>query len=216
VLRAAEEVRAEIVRAAAEMTGEEARAFRLEDHRVVSGKAGIPLRDVATHLLYKKKIQVEKSATHVSPVSPPPFGAQFADLEVDTETGKVRVVELMTAVDCGTILNPKLAEGQVHGAVSMGLGYALCEELLFDGRGRPRSRGFLDYKILKATGMPRLRTIFVETYEPTGPFGLKAVAEIPTNGPAPAVGNALKHALGVRLREIPFTPERVLRAIGKM
>jgi len=149
-------------------------------------------------------------------VSPPPFGAQFADLEVDMETGEVRVVEFVTALDVGTVLNPKLAEGQVHGAVSMGLGYALTEELLFDERGRPRNVGFLDYKILKATGMPKMRTIFVETYEPSGPFGVKAVAEIPTNGPAPAVGNALRQALGVRLRDLPFTPEKILRAIGRM
>jgi len=216
-LRAAEAVRAELLAAAAEWTGSKAEDLALEDRHVV-GRAGtrVPIREVATFLTYKKKIQVEKTATHVSPVSPPPFGAQFADLEVDMETGEVRVVEFVTALDVGTVLNPKLAEGQVHGAVSMGLGYALTEELLFDERGRPRNVGFLDYKILKATGMPKMRTIFVETYEPSGPFGVKAVAEIPTNGPAPAVGNALRQALGVRLRDLPFTPEKILRAIGRM
>ncbi|RPJ46064.1 MAG: aldehyde oxidase [Candidatus Latescibacterota bacterium] len=216
-LRAAEEVRAEILGAAAEMLGVPSGELRLEERRIApEGGKGVSLRDVATFLAYQKKVQVEKTVTHVSPVSPPPFAAQFADLEVDVETGRVRVVDFVTAVDAGTILNPNLAEGQVHGAVSMGIGYALSEELLFDAKGRPRSRGFLDYKILKATGMPRLRTIFVETYEPSGPFGVKAVAEIPTNGPAPAIGNALRQALGVRLRDLPFTPEKVLRAIGKL
>ncbi|MFH1680362.1 MAG: molybdopterin cofactor-binding domain-containing protein [Candidatus Eisenbacteria bacterium] len=216
-LRAAEEVRAELLAAAAEMTGWKAEALRLEERHVV-GSPGerVPLHDVATFLAYKKKVHVERTVTHVSPVSPPPFGAQFADLEVDTETGQVRVVEFVTAVDAGTILNPKLAEGQVHGAVSMGLGYALTEELLFDSMGRPRNVGFLDYKIFKAAGMPTMKTVFIETYEPSGPFGVKAVAEIPTNGPAPAVGNALHHALGVRLRDLPFTPEKILRAIGRM
>ncbi|MFH1277710.1 MAG: molybdopterin cofactor-binding domain-containing protein [Candidatus Eisenbacteria bacterium] len=217
-LRAAEEVRDSILDAAAEMIGEKAADLRLEDRKVMSAASGgeTPLREVAMFIAYKKKTQVEKTASHVSPVSPPPFAAQFADIEVDMETGEIRVVEFVTAVDAGTILSPKLAEGQVHGAVSMGLGAALVEELMFDGEGRPANVGFIDYKILKSKGMPKMKTIFVETYEPTGPFGVKAIAEIPVNGPAPAVGNALKHALGVRLRELPFTPERVLRAVGKM
>jgi putative selenate reductase molybdopterin-binding subunit len=149
-------------------------------------------------------------------VSPPPFAAQFADVEVDTETGVVTVVTFVSALDSGTIVNPELAAGQVDGAVSMGLGYALIEEMVFDEAGRPLTKDLVDYKLFKAQQMPRLQTIFVETYEATGPFGVKAVAEIPTNGAAPAIGNALKHALGVRLRDLPFTPERVLRALGKL
>lgn len=217
-LKAAEEVREAILDAAAEMTGEKGSDLRLERRKIVSAKSGkeTPLREVAMFISYKKKTTVERTASHVSPVSPPPFAAQYADIEVDIETGEVRVVEFVTAVDAGTILSPKLAEGQVHGAVSMGLGAALVEELTFDGGGRPRERGFLDYKILKAKGMPEMKTIFVETWEPSGPFGVKAIAEIPVNGPAPAVGNALKHALGVRLTELPFTPERILRAVGRM
>ncbi|MFQ6117580.1 MAG: xanthine dehydrogenase family protein molybdopterin-binding subunit, partial [Candidatus Bipolaricaulia bacterium] len=217
-LKAAERVKADVLQAAAALMGEAARDLRLEDHHVVSAKSGerLPLREVAMHSTYKQKEQIEHTASFVSPVSPPPFAAQFAEVEVDTETGQIHVVEFVTAVDAGTIIHPKLAEGQVEGAVSMGLGYALIEELAFDEEGRPMNKGLIDYKIFKAVGMPRLKTIFVETYEPSGPYGVKAIAEIPTNGPAPAVANAVKHALGVRIYELPLTPERVLRALGKM
>ena len=217
-LKAAEMVRNDILAAAAGMLGEAAGDLELAERKIVSGVSGkeISLEEVTMHLAYKRKTQVEHTASHVSPISPPPFAAQFAEIEVDTETGEVRVVEFVSVVDTGTVLNPKLALGQVHGAVSMGLGYALTEEQTYDGKGRPRHRGFIDYKILKAKSMPKMKTFFVETWEPSGPFGVKAVAEIPTNGPAPAVGNALKHALGVRMRELPFTPERVLKAIGKI
>ena len=98
----------------------------------------------------------------------------------------------------------------------MGLGQALIEELVFDEHGRPLNKGLSDYKIFKAKQMPKLKTILVESYEPTGPFGVKAIAEIPVDGPAPAVANALKHAIGTRVFRLPLTPERVLRALGKM
>ncbi len=217
-IRAAEEVRDDLIAIASKLLGESSENLVLENHAVFSSKSdkSIPIRDVATHSMYKEKEQIEHTARFVSPVSPPPFAAQFAEIEVDTESGEVRVVEFVSAIDAGTIISPKLASGQVDGAVSMGIGYALFEEMPVDSSGTQLMRGLNDYKIVKADGMPRLKTIFIETYEPSAPFGAKAVAEIPTNGVAPAIGNALKHALGVRLRELPFTPERILRAIGKM
>lgn len=216
-LKAAEEVKDSILQIAATLMGEPQGQLRLLDRQVVaaSGKK-LPLREAAMHSIYVLKEQIEHTASFVSPVSPPPFAAQFADIEVDSETGQIRVVEFVTAVDAGTIVNPELAAGQVDGAVSMGLGYALIEEMVFDEKGRPMNKGLIDYKLFKAKGMPKLKTIFVETYEPTGPYGVKAIAEIPVNGPAPAVANAVKHALGVRIFDLPLTPERVLRALGKM
>lgn len=217
-LRAAEEVRDDLFAIASQLLDEPVENLELKERRISSSRSDkeIALRDVAIHSLYKKKEQISHTAGFVSPVSPPPFGAQFADIEVDTDTGEVRVVEFVSVIDAGTIISPKLAEGQVHGAVSMGLGYALLEEMPFDAEGKQLVNGLYDYKIPKADGMPELKTIFVETYEPSGPFGVKAVAEIPTNGPAPAIGNALKQALGKRLYEIPFTPEKILRALGRM
>ncbi len=217
-LKAAERVRADLLEIAAEMMGEKADDLDLVDRHVVSHRSSkkVPIGEVALFSAYKKRRTIEYTANHVSPVSPPPFAAVYADIEVNAESGELRVVEMVSAVDAGKIINPKLAEGQVHGALHMGLGYALTEQLLFDGKGRPLNRGLGDYRIFRADGMPRMTTILVETYEPTGPYGAKAIAEIPVNGPAPSIGNALKHALGVRIREIPFTPERILRATGKM
>ena len=217
-LKAAEEIKDSILEVASPLLGVDQEALRLKDHHVVStqGDKRISLKAVSMHAAYVLKEQIEHTANFVSPVSPPPFAAQFADIEVDTETGQIRVVAFVSAIDAGTIINPKLAAGQVDGAVSMGLGQALIEEMAFDDKGRPLNRGLVDYKLFKAKGMPKLTTIFVETYEPTGPFGVKAVAEIPVNGPAPAVANALKQAIGVRVFDLPLSPERVLRALGKM
>jgi len=132
---------------------------------------------------------------------------------VDIETGRVKVLKYVAAVDCGTAINPQLAEGQTLGGIQMGLGYALSEEYRFDDQGRLLNPRFLDYKIFSTADMPEVKVILVPTFEPTGPFGAKSVSEIPTNGPAPAIGNAIFHAVGVRLRELPFTPERVLETL---
>jgi len=216
-LKAANEVKADILRVAGVMIDKKVADLTLEDHHVVAASGEkLSLKEIAMQAAYVDKEQIEHTASFVSPVSPPPFAAQFADIEVDTETGQINVVAFVSAVDAGTIINPELAAGQVDGAVSMGLGQALIEDLVFDENGHPMNKGLIDYKVFKAKGMPKLQTIFVETYEPTGPYGVKAVAEIPVNGPAPAVANALKHAIGVRLFELPLTPERVLRALGKM
>jgi putative selenate reductase molybdopterin-binding subunit len=123
------------------------------------------------------------------------------------------VLQLVEAVDCGQVVNPQMAEGQIEGAAVQSLGYALYERMPFDGEGRMQFRSFRDYTIAAATDVPEIVSILVPTHEPTGPFGAKAIAEIPINGPAPAVANAVAHATGARIREIPLTPERVLAAL---
>jgi putative selenate reductase molybdopterin-binding subunit len=164
-------------------------------------------------LYQKDQFQIMAGASHMSYDSPPPFAAVFAEVEVDTETGLVRVLRVVEAVDCGQVVNPHMAEGQVEGAALQSLGYALYERMPFDAAGRMEFRSFRDYTIATATDAPELVTILVPTHEPTGPFGAKAIAEIPINGPAPAVANAVAHAVGARIRELPLTPERVLRAV---
>jgi putative selenate reductase molybdopterin-binding subunit len=151
--------------------------------------------------------------SYVSPVSPPPFAAQFAEVTVDIETGQVTVERLLMALDCGVIVNPTTASGQVEGGMSQALGYAVSEELIFDQSGRVVNPRFGDYHIFNADEMPEMQVIFVETYEPTHPFGVKAVAEIPLDGVAPAVGNAVYDAIGVQIQDIPLTPEKVWREI---
>jgi len=174
----------------------------------------ISLAEIALDSLHKNnQEQIMGAASYVSPVSPPPFAAQFAEVSVDTETGQVTVDRLVMAVDSGVIVNPLTASGQIEGGMTQALGYAVCEEMRYDQRGHAIERDFDRYHIFRADEMPELETIFVETFEPSHPFGVKAVAEIPMDGVAPAVGNAVLDALGVNVDEIPVTPEKVWRAI---
>lgn len=217
VRKAAEQVADQIRAVAAEMLEGKFGADELElaDRAVVppSGEP-VPLREVALHSLYvQNQHQIAATASHITEKSPPPFSAHFAAIEVDTETGLVRVLDYVAAVDCGQAINPKLAEGQVEGAVLNGLSYALTEQYLFDDRGRMTNNSFRDYKIFTTRDLPRLRTILVPTHEDTGPFGAKSVSEIGINGPMPALSNAIKHATGVRMRTAPFTPPRMLAAL---
>ena len=154
-------------------------------------------------------------ASFMSPVSPPPFAAQFAEVTVDVETGQTVVGKLVMAVDSGIIVNPITASGQIEGGMTQALGYAVCEEMRYDGLGNARERDFRDYHIFRADEMPELETIFIETFEPSHPFGVKAAAEIPMDGVAPAVGNAVLDACGVNIDDNPLTPEKVWRALKR-
>jgi len=174
----------------------------------------VPFTEIALDSLHKNnQEQIMGVASYVSPVSPPPFAAQFAEVTVDAETGSVTVDRLVMAVDSGVIVNPLTASGQIEGGMTQALGYAVCEEMRYDEKGDAIERDLDHYHIFRADEMPELETIFVETFEPSHPFGVKAVAEIPMDGVAPAVGNAILDAIGVNLDEIPTTPERVWRAV---
>ena len=152
-------------------------------------------------------------ASYKSPVSPPPFAAQFAEVTIDVETGQVRVDKLVMAVDSGVIVNPLTASGQIEGGMTQALGYAVCEEMRYDEKGNARERDLREYHIFRSDEMPELETIFVETFEPSHPFGVKAVAEIPMDGVAPAIGNAVLDACGAQIDQNPITPERLWRAL---
>jgi putative selenate reductase molybdopterin-binding subunit len=172
------------------------------------------LEQIAHNALHHEdQEQIIAVDSYMSPVSPPPFAAQFAEVLVDTQTGGVRVERLVMAVDSGVIVNPLTASGQIEGGMTQALGYAVCEEMLYDESGRAREVDFYGYHIFAAHEMPELETIFVETIEPSHPFGVKAVAEIPMDGVAPAVGNAVLDACGANVRTIPVTPERVWAAL---
>jgi putative selenate reductase molybdopterin-binding subunit len=174
----------------------------------------VSLEEIALNTLHSEdQHQIMGIGSYVSPVSPPPFAAQFAEVTVDTETGQVTVDRLLMALDCGVIVNPTTASGQVEGGMSQALGYAVSEEMVFDESGRVVNPRFGDYRIFSADEMPEMEVIFVETYEPSHPFGVKAVAEIPLDGVAPAVGNAVYDAIGVQIPDIPLTPEKVWRAL---
>lgn len=137
----------------------------------------------------------------------------LAEVEVDTETGQIKVLNLVSAVDPGKAINPKQAEGQVEGAAAQGMGYALTEEMVLDETGRVVNPNFLDYKMFGPQELACLKTILVETDEPLGPYGARSISEVPVNGPAPAIANAVFHACGIRLRRLPMRPEDVLIAL---
>ncbi|MFH0801969.1 MAG: molybdopterin cofactor-binding domain-containing protein [bacterium] len=217
VKAAAEECLRQILMVAGRMLDEKPELLSVREGRVFSpsGKS-FDYTEIALHSFYRDEmLQIMGTASHFSYDCPPPFGAMFAEVEVDVDTGQVRVLKFASAIDCGTAVNPPLAEGQINGAVAMALGYALTEEMIFDEKGRMMNPTFFDYKTMGSLDMPEMHTFLVESWEPTGPFGAKSVSEIPMDGPAPAVANAIFDAIGLRLRELPFTAERVLGAIKK-
>ncbi|HEX9090566.1 MAG TPA: molybdopterin cofactor-binding domain-containing protein, partial [Anaerolineales bacterium] len=181
----------------------------------------VTLAEVALESLHHSaQEQIMGVASYTSPVAPPPFEAQFAEITLDSETGQVRVDKMVSAVDSGMIVNPLTASGQIEGGMTQALGYAVCEEMVYDEKGVARERDLRDYHIFQAHEMPEMKTIFVETFEPSHPFGVKAVAEIPMDGIAPAVANALLDAslsieqqAGVNIDENPITPEKVWKAL---
>jgi putative selenate reductase molybdopterin-binding subunit len=216
VVHAAEKVAAQIKAVAARMLEvPELEAIKLADRRAWAPDGrSVSLAEVALNSLHaEQQHQIMAVGSHVSPDSPPPFAAQFAEVTVDTETGQVTVNRLVMALDCGIIVNPATASGQVEGGMAQALGYAVSEEMVQDETGRVINPRFGDYRIFTADEMPDLTTLFVETFEPTHPFGVKAVAEIPLDGVAPAVVNAVYDATGVLIRDLPLTPEKVWRAL---
>jgi putative selenate reductase molybdopterin-binding subunit len=222
VVKAAQVVAEQMMTRAAKMLNAEENAPQVDPSEIVLGDRmamapdgrTVSMRQIAYDSLHHEdQLQIMGVGSYMSPVAPPPFGAQFAEVTVDTETGMVTVDKLVMAVDSGVIVNPVTASGQIEGGMTQALGYAVSEEMLYDGQGRIRERDFSDYHIFAAHEMPELETIFVETFEPSHPFGVKAVAEIPMDGVAPAVGNAIMHACGADLSDNPATPERIWRAL---
>jgi putative selenate reductase molybdopterin-binding subunit len=174
----------------------------------------ISYADICMKSFYTEdQLQIMGSASHLSYDSPPPFNATFAEVEVDTLTGTTRVVKIVSITDAGQIINPKMAEGQVEGAIPQGLGMALTEFMPFDSKGRMLNLDFNSYHIYTAKDMPELVVRFADSHEPTGPYGAKAVAEIPISAPAPAVTNAIYNAVGVRVKHLPVQSEQILKEI---
>ncbi|RME49276.1 MAG: xanthine dehydrogenase, partial [Deltaproteobacteria bacterium] len=220
VKKASEAVKAQIVKVAARLLEVPADRLRCRGGKVFdpAGRS-VTYEEIALHSLYvDAQFQIMGIASHMSYDSPPPFATQFAEVEVDCETGEIKVEKLVACVDCGVAMNPKMAEGQIEGGLMQSLGYALSEAFHFDEQGNLLETSFRDYALFTALDMPPIETHLIETYEPTGPFGAKSVAEIPMDGTAPAIANALFDATGVRITEIPITPERMraaLQGVGK-
>ena len=141
------------------------------------------------------------------------FGVHICDVEVDPETGAVRVVRYTAVQDAGRAIHPSYVEGQMQGGAAQGIGWALNEEYIFDEKGEMRNPGFLDYRMPVASDLPMIETVIVEVPNPRHPYGVRGVGEVPIVPPIPAVANAIHAATGVRLRDLPMSPPRVLAAL---
>lgn len=153
------------------------------------------------------------SDSHMSPTSPPPFMVGIAEVDVDKLTGKIKVHDYVSVVDCGTVINPNLARVQAEGGIVQGIGMALSEDITYSNEGKMRNRNFLQYKLPTRVDVPSVRVEFESSYEDNGPFGAKSIGEVVINTPTSAIASAIKHATGVQVRTLPITAEKVL--LGK-
>lgn len=216
VEKCARKIAAQIIEVAAGMLDADPGDLVINRENVVDRKTRkeVSFTEISYRSLYSQdQFHIQADASNIADESPPPFIAQFAEVDVDIKTGRVYVVKFVSAVDCGQPINPILAEGQVEGAVVNGISYALWEDYNFNRHGKMMNSRFWDYKIYTASDIPEMKTILVDSYEETGPFGAKSVGEIAINGPAPAIANAIYDAVGVRMFETPFSPEKVWEKI---
>jgi xanthine dehydrogenase molybdenum-binding subunit len=209
----AESLKGKILRFASERAGTGPDALDIDGGFIVrKGEPGsvlFALSELATDVLYSMEHSMHFTAeeTVQAKSNAYSFGAGFAEVEVDIPLAKVRLVDIVNVHDCGRLINPQLAAAQVHGGMSMGIGYGLYEKMLYDpGTGKLLNDNLLDYKLSTIMDHPHLEAMFVENPEPTGAFGTKALGEPPTVPCAPAIRNAVFHATGVAANENPLTP----------
>lgn len=217
VRKASDKIKEKIVDAFADRYEEDPEEVSMEDGKIIGMDTKKELSEFALSLtsgeMEANQQQIEASASEVPEESPPPFAAHFVELEVDKRTGEIELQKYVSAVDCGTAINPNLAEGQMEGAIVNGIGYALTEEMEFTSDGRMTNPSFFDYKIPNTEDIPDIEVVLVESSEPTGPMGAKSVGEIGINGAIPAISNAVRDAVGIQLKNPPFTPEKVWKKL---
>jgi CO/xanthine dehydrogenase Mo-binding subunit len=217
VKKCAEEIKKQILHVGAEMLGVEIKDVEINDSRVVSkidDKEEVSYAEICQYSLYQKnQFQIQATASHVSPKSPPPFAAHYIEIEVDTFTGFIKVLNYVATVDCGTPINTRTSEGQVEGAIVNGLAYALFENYYFSQHGRMLNDTFGKMGMYTAYDIPPITVRLMKSYEDTGPFGAKSISEININGALPAIANAFYNATGRRLHKGPFHPEYVLEVL---
>lgn len=195
-------------------------SLTIRDRRIAdaeSGEALLSMEELATEAFYSltDSVHITAEVTNHCADNTFSFGCCFAEVEVDIPVGKVKVLRICNVHDSGQLINPKLAEAQVHGGMSMGLGYALSERMQYDDKGRLLNGNLLDYKMPTAMDHPELTALFVETEDPSGPYGNKALGEPPAIPVAPAVRNAVLHATGVAVNTLPLNPQKLVAEFTK-
>ena len=214
-------LREKILTYAVELTRQMKENLDLKDGkiiRVTDGRELMTLGELATEALYSltHSQHITAESTYQIKNNAYSFGCSFAEVEVDIPMCKEKLLNIVNVHDCGTLINPALAEAQVHGGMSMGIGYGLSEQLLFDEKtGRPLNNNLLDYKLSTFMDHPTLQAYFVENAEPTSPYGTKALGEPPACSPAPAIRNAILQATGVSINQTPVTPHIMFAEFSK-
>ena len=215
--KCARELRGKICALGAKLLGcdKEQVSFDGREVRVEEGEnAGktISLSDIATASMNGNSIELQATVTHSSEISPPPYMVGAAEIEVDTETGEVTLLDYAAAVDCGTPINPNLTRVQAEGGIAQGIGMTLTESVTYDDRGYPMENSLFQYKIPARVDIGKIRVEFENSYEGEGPFGAKSIGEVVINTPLPAISDAIRNAVGKRFYELPITPEKIAMA----
>ena len=214
VIQACGELRKRIHAFGAQMLGVSAADsdFDGEKVRTEDGKE-VTLQQIAGKATCGVCSELQVVKEYSSPISPPPFMVGAAEVEVDKETGQIDVIDYVGVIDCGTPINPNLARVQAEGGIGQGIGMVLYEDVQYTDKGKIRNNSFMQYKIPNRMDIPKVRIEFESSYEKTGPFGAKSIGELVIDTPCPAIANAVYNATGVRVRELPITPEKVAMGI---
>ena len=220
VMKACKELRGKICEVGAQMLGTDVDKVAFDGSYVFvdedeEEEKKVSLEQVALKGTFFNNIELQVVKQHSSPLSPPPFMVGMAEVEVDTETGEVDVLDYVAVVDCGTPINPNLARVQTEGGIAQGIGMALFEDVQYTDKGKIRNNSFMQYKIPSRTDIRKIRVDFAPSYEKSHPFGAKSIGEIVINTPCPAIANAVYHAVGVRVQEMPIKPEKIAMALAE-
>ncbi len=214
VLKAANSLKAMMLKEAARVLHVSEDAVSFDGKTFSSGESNITLTDLSNQLYYNdEQKQLTATESYVGHKSPPPFMAGFITIDVDPSTGEFDILNYTSVVDCGVTINKALAKGQIEGGVVQGLGMARFEDVHIAKNGRLISNNLLNYHIPGVQDVQSLTTKFIESYEPSGPYGAKSVGEIGIDTPPAALANAVYNALGVRIKSLPITPEKILKAL---
>ena len=217
VVKAAKKVREMILVHAAKMLRRESIKGLVLENKTIKSPDGkqISLEDVALSSLHQlDQHQIMATESNMSYVSPPPTGAQFAEITMNKKTGELQIERLLMVVDCGRVINPITAAGQAEGGMAQALGFTMFEDTYFDDQGKVTNDQLGTYRIYKSDDVPPMDVIFVQTDEPSGPYGAKSIAEISVDGVAPAMVNAIHNASGVWYRDLPITQEKLLKGLN--
>ena len=215
VMQACQDLRDKICALGAKMLGVDVDEVDFNGEEVSCGEKTVSLKEIEIKGTCGNSQELQVTRTYSSPISPPPFMVGMAEVEVDKETGSAKVIDYVAVVDCGTPINPNLARVQTEGGIAQGIGMALFEDIQYNSKGVLRNNSFMQYKIPTRQDFGDIRVEFRPSYEESGPFGAKSIGELVIDTPCPAIANAIYHATGVRVRELPITPEKIAMGILK-